>query len=191
MGMANENSVLLKLAADMEYFARELLDAEPFMKRVHFADHLQTSWFQMKDAIELFLKTGEVELAKEKNVTKKVLTLKRIPRTPAKQQAHEDHPKIESKEHEVRFRDVTMADGAAILLAEHKQLHGKAIENLLKRGGYRSKSKFFQNVLDATFKRDGRFRNVGGNTWELKEPSLFVNGEVEVQRDEDEASITH
>jgi hypothetical protein len=65
-----------------------------------------------------------------------------------------------------------LADAAAALLATHGTLHGSKIEQLLKEGGYRSRAKFFQNVLDSAFKRDGRFRNLGGNLWQLQEPLL-------------------
>ena len=186
--MSDENAVILKLATDMEYYARELLDAEPFMKKVHFADHLQTAWFQLKDEIEHFIKTGEVKLAREKNITNERPSSKQL-RIVKGDDLHESHPKPDLG---LRFRNVTMADGAALLLAEHKQLHGKKIEELLKAGGYRSKSQFFQNVLDSTFKRDGRFRNLGRNTWELNEPSLFLNGAVEREHEgPDEAPISH
>jgi hypothetical protein len=177
--MGTEKPLLLRHAEDFEYYARQLLDADIFMKRVHFADHLQTTWFAMRQEIEHILKTGKPELVQEKPVTKRVGPQRRT-KPPALNAPHEDHPKDEPK---LRFRDKTVADGAAILLAEQGKLHGREIERLLKEGGYRSKSQFFQNVLDSTFKRDGRFRNVGGNTWELKEPSLFTNGKVEVGKD--------
>jgi hypothetical protein len=180
--MADEKPLLLTLAADIDYYVHELLASERFMKRVHFADHLQGTWFQMVKEIEHFVKTGKPELIEEKPA-KKFASPKRA-KLRALDAPHEDHAKVKPDEHQSRFRDRTMAAGAAILLAEHGKLHGSDIERLLKEGGYRSKSKFFQNVLDSTFKRDGRFRNVGGNTWELKAPPLFANGNAEVERAE-------
>jgi hypothetical protein len=100
-------------------------------------------------------------------------------KTETTQPALRHRPEIERDDHRQRFSDKTMSEAAAILLAERKQLHGREIERLLKEGGYRSRSQFFQNVLEATFKRDGRFRNIGGNIWELQEPQFFTpNGKI-------------
>lgn len=68
-----------------------------------------------------------------------------------------------------RFRNLTLAQVGAMLLAEHSQLHGTQIEELAKEGGYKGGTENFQNYLPIAFKRDGRFENIGGNTWKLKE----------------------
>jgi hypothetical protein len=176
--MAKKKPKLLSLAWDVDFYAHEMLDAKSFIQRVHFADHIYRAWVAMKRELEQFLKTGKPEMIEE--ISAESTSISRRSKGPrarktdrSTQLALPHRPENERDEHRLRFSDETMADGAAILLAEKKKLHGREIERLLKEGGYRSKSQFFQNVLEATFKRDGRFRNVGGNTWELKEPQFF------------------
>ena len=77
-----------------------------------------------------------------------------------------------------RFRGLSIAQAGKLLLQEHGQLHGKEIERLLKSGGIQSKAEHFQSTMLVAFGRDGGFRNVGGNTWRLKETS---NGAVLVK----------
>lgn len=68
-----------------------------------------------------------------------------------------------------RFRNLTLAQVGAMLLVEHGALHGTKIEELAKEGGYKGGTENFQNYLPIALKRDGRFENIGGNTWRLKE----------------------
>ena len=124
--MSEEKPFLLRLAADMEFFSRELLQSDNFMTRVHFADHLQTAWLEMQKEIEYFLKTGKAGMQSPKSGTpapEKKIVLKRNKPMPS-ETPHEDHPK---DEHQFRFRDQTMADAAAILLTENGKLHGREI----------------------------------------------------------------
>jgi hypothetical protein len=175
------------LSWDIDFYAHEMLDAKSFMSRVHFADHIYRSWVAMQKELEQFLKSGKPEMIDEVSVdaipinrSKGVRGRKAESPQPALRHGSDS----ERDEHRQRFSDKTMSEAAAVLLAEKKQLHGREIERLLKEGGYRSKSQFFQNVLEATFKRDGRFRNVGGNIWELKEPQLFnPNGKAVNEED--------
>ena len=69
----------------------------------------------------------------------------------------------------MRFRKMTMAEGAEVLLKDQPQLHGSQIEKMLKDGGYRSYSENFQSALTVALKRAGKFENIGGNVWRLKE----------------------
>ncbi len=73
-----------------------------------------------------------------------------------------------------RFRELTIAEAAKLLLKEHGQLHGKEMEKLLKAGGYQSKAEHFQSTLLVAFARDGGFENIGGNTWRLKESKRTI-----------------
>jgi hypothetical protein len=186
--MAKKKPKLLSLSWDIDFYAHEMLDANTFMQRVHFADHIYRSWVAMNGELEQFLKSGKPEMIEEVSVEgipisrPKSIRGRKVDKTA--QLALRHRPETERDEHRLRFRDKTMAEGAAILLAEKKQLHGRDIEHLLKEGGYRSRSQFFQNVLEATFKRDGRFRNIGGNIWELKEPQFFnPNGKTVNEED--------
>jgi hypothetical protein len=179
MPMSNEKPLLPKLAGDMEYFARQVVEAkDDYMKQVHYSDHLQTTWWAIKDEIELILKTGEVSTIEDRPTFADSGESDRpgaILSEANNRLREEDHPERKAKP-DFRFRDLTLVEGAVILLTENGKLHGREIERRLKSGGYQSDAKFFQNMLDSTFKRDGRFKNVGGNTWELKNPTLFHNG---------------
>jgi hypothetical protein len=164
--MNKVNSKLINCASEIANLAHAMLDAEHFMQRVHFADRLQSTWLQMEGLIEHFLKTGKSEAIEESSsVPRKDASSSGIG-TPAEQLLEG------AADGSSQFRDRTLADAAAALLATHGTLHGSKIEQLLRRGGYRSRSRFFQNVLDSAFKRDGRFRNLGRNVWQLKEPLL-------------------
>jgi hypothetical protein len=68
-----------------------------------------------------------------------------------------------------RFKKMILADIGAALIREHGPLHGKKIEELAKAGGFKGGTKNFQNYMPVAFKRDGRFINIGGNTWKLKD----------------------
>src|SRR6266851_820970 len=106
------------------------------MQRVHFADHIFRAWVAMKRELEHFLKTGTPEMIEEISVdaapvnrSKNPLARKTDKRT---QLALRHRPENERDEHRLPFSDTAMADGAAILLAEKKKLHGREIERLLK-----------------------------------------------------------
>ena len=82
-----------------------------------------------------------------------------------------------------RFRRSTVAEAGRLLLKEHGQLHGKEIERLMKEGGLRTQAENFQATMVVAFKRDGGFKNVGGNTWRLAEPKpLPANHTNEIAR---------
>ena len=68
-----------------------------------------------------------------------------------------------------RFKKMILADIGAALINEHGPLHGRKIEELAKAGGFKGGTKNFQNYMPVAFKRDGRFINIGGNTWKLKD----------------------
>ena len=74
-----------------------------------------------------------------------------------------------TQENSGRFEQLSIAEGAKILLREHGVLHGKDIERLLKSGGYTSNSKKFQTTMVVALMRDGGFVNIGKNRWKLKE----------------------
>jgi hypothetical protein len=174
--------LLIDLAEEIDSFARLFLEAKPFMLQVHYADHLAYATHSVRKEIEKILKTGKPTQTTEIDAKALRPKLARVRRTSTPADAHLDHPPVaEAGAPDPRqFRDMTLVEASVKLLTEHPRLHGKKIEELLKTGGYPTKAKHFQTMLEATFRRDGRFRNVGGNTWELKEPSLFANGKVEV-----------
>lgn len=70
-----------------------------------------------------------------------------------------------------RFRNVTLAQAAKVLLAEAAgtPLHGAEIERLAKLGGFTGGTKNFQNYLPVALKRAGGIENIGGNRWRLNE----------------------
>jgi hypothetical protein len=164
--MQIQKPLLSKLAVDMEYFARQVVESKEYMRQVHFADHLQTTWWEIKEEIEQILKTGEVSTIEEKPAIAEVTEPDRpgaILSEANDRLRGDDHPETKARP-DFRFRDLTLVEGAVILLTEEGRLHGREIERRLKKGGYQSDAKFFQNMLDSSFKRDGRFKNVGGNT---------------------------
>jgi hypothetical protein len=66
-----------------------------------------------------------------------------------------------------RFRNMSLADIARILLHEHQTLHGTEIEEMAKAGGFQSAMENLQNYLPVALRRVGGFRNIGKNTWRL------------------------
>lgn len=68
-----------------------------------------------------------------------------------------------------RFADKHLADVGKAILLEYGEMHGKKIEQIAKKGGYKSKSKTFQTYLRIAFERAGGFQNIGGNVWRLNE----------------------
>jgi len=67
------------------------------------------------------------------------------------------------------FKGMSLAEVGKILLKDRPGMHGSEIEELAKKGGYKSKSEHFQSYLAVAFKRDGNFENIGGNRWKLKD----------------------
>jgi hypothetical protein len=180
--MGRGKPLLIDAIEEMRAYAFLLLEERAFMGRVHYADHVHGAWVRAIKEIEHFLKTGKPnQVEKSLEVVAGPRRLRTVSsRVRPANEPREVAPAVHSAEsakrpdeHQVRFRGATLADAAANLLLEHRKLHGKKIEELVKMGGYRSSSKFFQNVMESSFKRDGRFRNLGGNVWELKEPTLF------------------
>jgi hypothetical protein len=171
--MSKANPKLVNFASEIERLVREMLNAKVFMQRVHYAGQLQDTWLQMESLIEHFLKTDKSQAIETiRPAPRKEASIGSIGTSP--EELLEMPPDVCSCSSQ--FRDRTLADGAAALLATHGKLHGTRIEQLLKEGGYRSRSKFFQNVLESAFKRDGRFLNLGGNVWHLKEPPSSGDG---------------
>jgi hypothetical protein len=176
-----QKPLLIDLAEEIDSFARLFLAAEPYLLQVHYADHLAYATTAFRKELEVILKTGKPTQTTEIDAKAVRPKLARVRRISPPADTHVDHrPDAEVGAPDPRqFRDMTLVKAALKLLTENPRLHGKKIEELLKTGGYPTKAKHFQTMLEATFRRDGRFRNVGGNTWELKEPSLFANGKVE------------
>lgn len=179
----SQKPLLIDLAEEIDSYVRLFLDANPFMLQVHYADHLAYATSAMRKEIEKILKTGKPTQTSEIDAKALGPPLVRVRSIPSSRTGVEHRPpESEAGASDPRrFRNMTLVQASIKLLTEHSRLHGKKIEELLKTGGYPTKAKHFQTMLEATFRRDRdrRFRNVGGNTWELQEPSLFANGKVE------------
>ena len=144
----------------LETYADGLENAPHFRARIHIAEHLYDFLDEIYQEIERIVKADKLPKNEAENVNS----------TPTGQREelyleHRDEPKVAKP---FRFRKATMAEGARALLRENGQLHGKAIEQLLKEGGYKSEAKHFQSSLAVALGRDGGFENIGENTWKLK-----------------------
>lgn len=162
---------LKSLIQQLSAFADGLLAAPHFRARVHYAEHIYDSLGEIEELLPSLVVPDKSEGA--------VLDGEQVQGSPAF-----PHPTDWTKLQESlaamerhgplsppRFKKMTLVAAAKVLLLEYGQLHGKRIEQLVKAGGYRTRGKHFQNTMTVTFKRDGGFENVGGNTWRLKLPS--------------------
>jgi hypothetical protein len=185
-----EKALLIELLEMLDDHARAVLNAKDFASRVHFADHVFCFLRSIEAEIESAVK-GTVHLADDDDAQQPRLlfgtknestTIEHVavPHAPLL----DNHP-IEIKSngyHEpsrrpLSFRNKTLVEAGEILLRERPSLHGLEIERLMKDRNYPTRAKHFQKMLEATFTRSGKFINIGGNTWKLKEaPSENLNG---------------
>jgi hypothetical protein len=183
--MANEKPKLIRLAEDIELFVRSAIESDgegDFIGTVHYVDHAYMAISVLQAQLESFVRRP----AMQPQGTRKVVATRSAKETSLQELARrlsepspiqEDH---KPDHHQSRFRDLKLADVVAAILKKQTELHGKEIEKHAKEGGYQTKAKHFQTMLDGTLRNDGRFVNVGGNRWRLREPTLSMNGQAEV-----------
>jgi hypothetical protein len=122
------NPKLVNYASE-ERLAREMLNAKVFTQRVHYAAQLQDTWLQMESLIEHFLKTDKSQAIETIRPARwEEASISSIGTSP---EEHLEMPP-DACSCSSQFRDRTLADGAAALLATHGKLHGTRIEHLLK-----------------------------------------------------------
>src|SRR5215469_7159451 len=201
--MDTPKSRLHTLIRSLCHYANDFEECSDYFRmRVHFAEHI----YSTLDDIQTEIQRLVVESPQEKTqavfrwgditdsvsnqptsnpdntvvATDSTLTVIDCVEKPPQSGCDNLRPHLQPKPHRLPFRVMTLAQAGKSLLREFGQLHGKEIEHKVKEGGYRSKSRHFQQSLLSAFERDGAFENIGGNTWRLKpeNPSdiLILNG---------------
>jgi len=155
---------LKSLIQQLDAFAESFNSAPHFRARVHFAEHIYDALDDISKELEATIAAPHHERRKRETESRAHRNLQLV-----LPEDHRDEPS--SPPSPARFREKTLVQAARVLLGDHGQLHGKAIEDLLKAGGYETTAEHFQSSMAVAFKRDGGFENVGGNLWRLRAPS--------------------
>ena len=159
---------LKELCQQMMRQVEEFVDTPHFRGRIHMAEHIFDTMDDIYKAVQdSFAHPIEEESPTTLHERQTDLEVKSSQEEAGAHAATKAF-RIGGSSKLMRFRKMTMAEGAEVLLTDQPQLHGSQIEKMLKDGGYRSYSENFQSALTVALKRAGKFENIGGNMWRLK-----------------------